>query len=451
MAVLDTEYRPHFDASVLLALGCVDSRVHLKEFTYAQVRAALASSAAIVDPDTDAPPSPSILARNVGILTGHEDWINCLAFSEPYHSTDTTTSIMLASGSQDSKIRLWRIDRLGRKTLTSDGTEVGTGSGAEAIPEDTLLGSSMDDGSEGSSSDEEGDEEEQGGSGGEGSGGASGAVKEDEEEDSGEARCAFTVLATTTTTSASASSGTDPSVPPSAGVRYAVYLEALLVGHEDWVTAVQFTYGNTNSSDGSCTIISSDGSTGKVDGCMLRLFSTSMDRNMLIWEPEAASGVWVPVVRIGDIGGNLGGSVGGNLLGFVGGLISPSGRYILGVGYGGSFHLWRVGSEAEGFRWQPVPFLTGHFGAVTDICWGVGGTYLVSVSADQTSRLHARVSSRWTPPNDVLWDGRSGSSSRCGRSESAARWREVSRPQVSPHVYIIIRSKYLIAHPCNGT
>jgi hypothetical protein len=33
-------------------------------------------------------------------------------------------------------------------------------------------------------------------------------------------------------------------------------------------------------------------------------------------------------------------SVGGNLLGFVGGCQSPDSNRMLGIGYGGSFHLW---------------------------------------------------------------------------------------------------------------
>jgi hypothetical protein len=61
---------------------------------------------------------------------------------------------------------------------------------------------------------------------------------------------------------------------------------------------------------------------------------------MVIWVPESESGVWAPTVRVGDIGGQLGGSVGGNLLGFVGGCLSPDGNNMIGIGYGGSFHLW---------------------------------------------------------------------------------------------------------------
>lgn len=31
----------------------------------------------------------------------------------------------------------------------------------------------------------------------------------------------------------------------------------------------------------------------------------------------------------------------------------------------------------------------GHFDEVTDLCWEPGGMFVISVSADQTSRLHA--------------------------------------------------------------
>jgi len=31
----------------------------------------------------------------------------------------------------------------------------------------------------------------------------------------------------------------------------------------------------------------------------------------------------------------------------------------------------------------------GHFGPVCDIVWGVGSEFLLSVSSDQTTRLHA--------------------------------------------------------------
>jgi hypothetical protein len=119
-------------------------------------------------------------------------------------------------------------------------------------------------------------------------------------------------------------------------------------------------------------------------------------------------------VRVGDIGGQLGGSVGANLLGFVGGCISQDGMSLIGIGYGGSLHLWQKNSvikweengnrnkydgyaekneqvigntvensennnekntvehvnNSDNDRWYPVPFVTGHFGSVNDLIWG---------------------------------------------------------------------------------
>jgi elongator complex protein 2 len=182
----------------------------------------------------------------------------------------------------------------------------------------------------------------------------------------------------------------------------------------------------------------------------LQLFSTSMDRNVMIWEPDASTRVWTPVVRIGDVGGTLGGTVGGNLLGFVGGCMAPCGRALLGVGYGGQLHLWheeggmrdrtnycRVETGAGGGgahmgpcattsgaagRWHPRPCLSGHFGQVADVCWSADGKYLASVSSDETCRVWSLV------PAD-----KSGALV----PSSAPLWREVARPSI--HGYDLTR------------
>ena len=73
-------------------------------------------------------------------------------------------------------------------------------------------------------------------------------------------------------------------------------------------------------------------------------------------------------------------------------------------GVGGNFHLWanekfektlidhespqHTESVLTG-RWEPLPFITGHFGSVTDIKWSEKGDFLVSVSRDQTCRIFA--------------------------------------------------------------
>lgn len=164
---------------------------------------------------------------------------------------------------------------------------------------------------------------------------------------------------------------------------------------------------------------------------------------MLIWQAEPISGIWIPTVRIGDIGGTLGGSVGANLLGFIGGFISSSGRYILGLGYGGSFHLWANNQDSD--RWYPKPFPTGHFGAVSDLSWANDGSYLVTASADQTCRVHARVIKDWIPC-DMLEDSASVTTSVVVNDTDFFTWREVSRPQVNNSKFKILSCLSLLFH-----
>ena len=90
------------------------------------------------------------------------------------------------------------------------------------------------------------------------------------------------------------------------------------------------------------------------------------------------------------------GEVGGNTLGFYGGLISPGGELIFAHDYQGGLHLWgreeRVGG-ASGLSpdvWSSLPTIGGHFGEVQGLSWEPSrGAFLLSVSSDQTARLHA--------------------------------------------------------------
>lgn len=364
---------PSKGSFVSLFVGCVDARVHIY----------IASLESIMSKQSES------VFRSVGALVGHEEWITCLSAT----SLDDRT-LMLASGSQDTKIRLWKI-------------VVQASTAAIAVSDANTAVSSMDDANEGEDIQEEGAE-------------IAPAVNYEEDESLSEARLLF-----------AAGDGQQS---------FAVFLDALLIGHEDWVTSLSWM--PPSSSAGSAT-------------GALRLFSTSMDRNMVIWAAdESAGGIWMPSVRVGDIGGSLGGSVGGNLLGFVGGCMCPDGRSILGIGYGGSFHLWsrtkqlingrlicevsrgdRLAFAAEAAesgqdeeRWFPIPFLSGHFGSVNDLSWCPHtGDYLLSVSADQTCRLYSALKKL----NVCLdYDSDVSSSTSASSSSSASLWKEVSRPQI---------------------
>ena len=64
----------------------------------------------------------------------------------------------------------------------------------------------------------------------------------------------------------------------------------------------------------------------------MKLLSSSLDKTIIIWEPDESTGVWLESVRVGEVGGNT--------LGFYGSKFGPNGLRMMGHGYQGSFHLW---------------------------------------------------------------------------------------------------------------
>lgn len=140
-------------------------------------------------------------------------------------------------------------------------------------------------------------------------------------------------------------------------LNYAVSLESVLSGHEGWIYSVQ--WGRTETKE-------------------LLLLSSSMDKTVIAWSIDF-DGVWREKVRVGEIGGNT--------LGFYGAKFSPQCKSILGHGYQGSFHLWHF-NEARDFC-NPGVIVGGHFNEVRDLSWEPFGQFLLTTSADQTTRCHA--------------------------------------------------------------
>ncbi|CAI9785400.1 unnamed protein product [Fraxinus pennsylvanica] len=174
---------------------------------------------------------------------------------------------------------------------------------------------------------------------------------------------------------------------------YQISLESLLIGHEDWVYSVQWQPPQSSSTEGMEFYQPQS------------ILSASMDKTMMIWQPEKTTGIWINVVTVGELSHSA--------LGFYGGHWSPSGDSTLAHGYGGSFHLWKnVGIDFDDWKPQKVP--SGHFATVSDISWARCGEYLLSVSHDQTTRVFAP------------W--RNISSSEVGEA-----WHEIARPQVHGH------------------
>lgn len=139
------------------------------------------------------------------------------------------------------------------------------------------------------------------------------------------------------------------------GLNYTIQLESVLAGHEGWIYSVNWSPTN------------------------LQLLSSSLDKTMIIWEYDKQIGLWFERIRVGEVGGNT--------LGFYGGVFGPIGRNVLGHSYHGAFHIWNC---IEGELWEPAVTVGGHFGEVVDLAWDPeDGMFVISVSADQTTRIHA--------------------------------------------------------------
>eukprot|EP00977_Amphora_coffeiformis_P019204 scaffold7012_cov157-Amphora_coffeaeformis.AAC.12 len=161
-----------------------------------------------------------------GGLSGHQDWITCMDFNHGHN--------LLATGSQDGRIRLWRFVATTTTIPDNEPQEQQMAATTTAINSD---------------SDEDDDDK----------------VAE-EEEQAGEARLEIRLQ--------------DPSQRQQTTTTHRVFLEAILFGHEEMVTAVtwhpnpQTTYGED-----------------------LLLISSSMDRSILLWTPSAEDGIWTPLTR----------------------------------------------------------------------------------------------------------------------------------------------------------
>lgn len=166
---------------------------------------------------------------------------------------------------------------------------------------------------------------------------------------------------------------------------FSITFEALLLGHEDWIYSAKWhTQPN-----------------GKV-----QLLSTSADNSLAIWEADPSSGIWVSMVRLGEISREKGATTAtGSTGGFWTGLWSPDGNSVACLGRTGSWRRWEYDAAED--TWRPCLAISGHTKAVTGIAWAKNGEYLLSTSLDQTTRLHAK----WT-------------------ASGANTWHEMSRPQI---------------------
>lgn len=186
------------------------------------------------------------------------------------------------------------------------------------------------------------------------------------------------------------------------GADYSVTFESLLFNHDDWIYSAKWHTKKKKEEQGepSC----------------LQLLSTSADNSLAIWESDPDSGIWVTTARLGEISREKGATTAtGSIGGFWTGLWSPSGTSILTLGRTGSWRRWDW--DAAQLSWVQDISVSGHTRPVTGISWAPQGEYLLSTSADQTTRLHAR------------WEG-SSSSFSSSSPKSPVTWHEMARPQI---------------------
>uniref|UniRef100_A0A9L0SMU3 Elongator complex protein 2 n=1 Tax=Equus caballus TaxID=9796 RepID=A0A9L0SMU3_HORSE len=148
-------------------------------------------------------------------------------------------------------------------------------------------------------------------------------------------------------------------------IEFAITLETVLAGHENWVNAVHWQPSFYK------------------DGVLqqpMRLLSASMDKTMILWAPDEESGVWLEQVRVGEVGGNT--------LGFYDCQFNEDGSMIIAHAFHGALHLWKQ-NAANPREWTPEIVISGHFDGVQDLTWDPEGEFIITVGTDQTTRLFA--------------------------------------------------------------
>jgi elongator complex protein 2 len=341
-------------------------------------------------------------------LTGHDNWVRGLAFAHTYaageeeedddgksgqqqqqHRRKRRRALLLASASQDTRVRVWRLEQETPKSSFS----------ATTAPA------------------------------------AAAAAAEDATAD------ADALLDAALLRYAPRAAVRVPPAPtqsaPSSSFEWTASLEALLSGHEDWVHAVQWrpppppaaAAGQKRRPPQPQPLHLAPPPPPRSS---LVLLSASHDRTVALWRREPRSGVWLSEAALGDAGATC--------FGYFGARWGPRGRSLVAHGHTGAMHLWRDFSDdkqspdASLLRsdWRPVAAGGGHTGAVVDLAWvavdppaASAGCerrrrprlLLHTASADQTARLFAEVATTTTTS--------AGGARR--------RWCELARTQVHGH------------------
>ena len=382
---------PSTDA-LLLAVAGDDTRIHLYTITgenLSSQQSDISKGDSLHDDHSKAglPVTSSFLhplqVKNVANLQGHEDWVRALSFA-----TFADKTVMLASGSQDSYIRLWAIrGNVDNSAHALSGQGKDGESSKKNVGEHGVTATSQStrptaDVSAAAATDSQDSEP------------STPSISFARPLSIAEKAEAHLVQHTFLVSSSSAVSPSNILFPAPRNIVFQVSFDALLVGHDDIVYSTRWHPTLPNPAAVSTELLSSPEPFHQP----YILLSASMDKTMIVWQPDKESGIWIESARVGEVGGGT--------LGFYGGLFGPRGDFIIAHGYQGAFHIWTSSCPSPSAAppppsdiksltalsrtsWEPVVAISGHFGAVTDLDWASQGEYLLSTSEDQTTRIFA--------------------------------------------------------------
>ena len=153
---------------------------------------------------------------------------------------------------------------------------------------------------------------------------------------------------------------------------FLVTFSALLPGHDDWVFTANFHPTLPDV-----------------------LLSASADASLIIWRPDALSGIWIPETRLGEVSSLKGATTAqGSSGGFWGGIWAFQGKEVASWGKTGGWRLW---SEKDEGLWIQRNAVGGSIRGVKGLSWDDNGRYLLSVRYSISGQL-----------NNVVWIRRHG-------------------------------------------
>ena len=271
------------------------------------------------------------------MLEGHEDWVRSLDIC----TSSANGDLMLASASQDSCTRLWRIKR-------QQQASVSTSSNSQQKDAFEALAEKLED---------------------------------DRLDDRG--------------ISTKAHPFSLDGVPEESK-SWSVTFDALLVGHDGWVNDVRWALATPQGQPAALLSAGSDGSCilwePSVSNSSSAADTTHSDRGIRTFaHPDASSdsALWMPSARFGEVGGVATG-------GFYGCIWLPRSSIkdpatsILAQAWNGATHLFRREEASAQAKWTSAPSVGGHLGAVRGIDWEPQGKWFLTAGIDRTTRLHGR-------------------------------------------------------------